>query len=372
MSMHTMASRGRRRAECAVLLKNENALLPLQPSAGETIAVIGEFARTPRYQGAGSSQVTPTRLDVALDELRAAAPDGVEVAFAAGFGIGTTRDDEELAAEAVALAARAGVVVVFLGLPAGDESEGFDRAHIDLPANQIALLAHLAHANPNLVVVLANGSAVRLSDWERHAGAVLECWLSGQAAGGAVADLLFGRGQPVRSARRDTAAAARGHAVLPEFPRRGRARPLRRGSVRRLPRLRRARPRGQLSVRARPVLHELRVRRPAREVSGRVEDGDLAVEVTCLITNTGSRRGKEVVQLYVGDVEASVARPPRELRAFAKVDLDAGRERDADLPPRGPRLLLLVEHCLRLGARGRGVHAGDRRLLARSAAHDHS
>jgi beta-glucosidase len=117
-------------------------------AAGETIAVIGEFARTPRYQGAGSSQVTPTRLDVALDELCAAAPDGVEVEFAAGFGIATTRDDDELAAEAVALAARASVAVVFLGLPAGDESEGFDRTDIDLPANQAALLAHLAHANP--------------------------------------------------------------------------------------------------------------------------------------------------------------------------------------------------------------------------------
>ena len=86
--------------------------------------------------------------------------------------------------------------MAFLGLPAADESEGFDRSHMDLPANQTALLARLADTNPNLAVVLANGSAVRLSDWEQHAKAVLECWLSGQAAGGAVADLLLGAANP--------------------------------------------------------------------------------------------------------------------------------------------------------------------------------
>ena len=95
-------------ADCAVLLKNDGGLLPLRPSVGETVAVIGEFARTPRYQGAGSSQVNSTRVDVPLDELRTAVPDGAEVAFAAGFGIGTTDNDEQLAAEAVELAGRAG------------------------------------------------------------------------------------------------------------------------------------------------------------------------------------------------------------------------------------------------------------------------
>src|SRR5215218_1860166 len=181
--------------ECAVLLKNDEDLLPLQPSAGDMVAVIGEFGRTPRYQGAGSSQVNPTRVDNALDELRAAVPDGVLVEFSSGFGIGTTTDDE-LAAEAVALAGRASSVVVFLGLPDADESEGFDRTHLDLPANQTALVSRLAAANPNLVVVLANGSAVRLSDWEQHAPAILECWLSGQGAGGAAADLLIGAANP--------------------------------------------------------------------------------------------------------------------------------------------------------------------------------
>ena len=312
-------------AECAVLLKNDNALLPLAPSAGETIAVIGEFARTPRYQGAGSSQVTPTRLDVPLDELRAAAPDGVEVAFAAGFGIATTGGDEDLAAEAVALATRATGAVVFLGLPAGDESEGFDRAHMDLPANQIALLAHLAHANPNLVVVLANGSAVRLSEWERHAAAVLECWLSGQAAGGAVADLLFGAANPCGRLAETLPLRLEDAPSYLNFP--GEAGQVRYGEgvfvgYRGYDALKR-----DVSY---PFGHGLSYTSfeyadPQVRVSGRFEDGDLAVEVTCRVANTGSRRGKEVVQLYVADAEASVARPPRELKAFAKVDLDAGQ-----------------------------------------------
>ena len=92
--------------ECAVLLKNQDHLLPLRPAAGDTIAVIGEFARTPRFQGAGSSQVNPTRVDVAVEELRSGVPDQVEVAFAAGYGIDTSDHDEELAAEAALAAAR--------------------------------------------------------------------------------------------------------------------------------------------------------------------------------------------------------------------------------------------------------------------------
>lgn len=170
-------------AGCAVLLKNNGDLLPLQPSEDDTVAVIGEFARNPRFQGAGSSQVNPTCVDIPLDELRAA---GLRVEFAAG-------DDP---AEAVALARRASTVLLFLGLAAGDESEGADREHLDLPAAQTALVEQLAEANPRLVVVLSNGSAVRMTPWDKHVPAILETWLSGQAAGGAVADLLLGASNP--------------------------------------------------------------------------------------------------------------------------------------------------------------------------------
>jgi beta-glucosidase len=305
-------------AECAVLLKNDGDLLPLQPSAGDTVAVIGEFARTPRYQGAGSSQVNPTRVDNVLDELRAAVPDGVEVEFAPGFGIGTTTDDEVLAAGAVALAGRASTVVVFLGLPGANESEGFDRTHLDLPANQTELVARLAAANPNLVVVLANGSAVRLSDWEQHVPAILECWLSGQAAGGAAADLLIGEANPSGRLAETLPLRLEDNPSYLNFP--GEHGHVRYGEgvfvgyrgydALRLP----------VSY---PFGHGLSYTSfdyadLTATITGSAEDDTLTIAVSCTITNTGQRPGKEVVQLYVTDPESSVARPPRELKGFAK------------------------------------------------------
>ena len=311
-------------AECAVLLKNQGALLPLEPRAGDTIAVVGEFARTPRYQGAGSSQVTPTRVDVALDELRAAVPDGVEVAFAPGFGIAASGDDARLAGEAAELAARASAVVAFLGLPEGEESEGFDRATIDLPANQVALLERLAEANPRLAVVLANGSAVRVADWEPHASAVLECWLSGQAAGGAVADLLLGVANPCGRLAETLPVRLEDTPSFLNFP--GEAGHVRYGEG------------VFVGYRGYDAL-DREVGHPfghglsytcfdyaglEAAVSGSAEDGTLAVDVVCRITNTGERAGKEVAQLYVGDPVAAVARPPRELKGIATIVLAAG------------------------------------------------
>ena len=307
--------------ESAVLLKNDG-VLPLRPADGDTVAVIGEFGRTPRFQGAGSSQVNPTRVDVAVDELRAAVSAGVDVPFAAGYGIGTTDHDEELATEAVELAGRADVVVVFLGLPAADESEGFDRTHIDLPTNQTALLARLAAANPNLVVVLANGSAVRLSDWEQHARAILECWLSGQAAGGAAADLLLGTANPSGRLAETLPVRLEDNTSYLNFPGED-------GHVRYGERIfvgYRGYDALSLPV-SYPFGHGLSYTTfgytdlQATTSSGRVT-------VTCRVTNTGDRRGKEVVQLYLGDPEAAVARPIRELKAFTKVELDPGESTD--------------------------------------------
>jgi beta-glucosidase len=304
--------------ECAVLLKNDGGLLPLQPSAGDTIALIGEFARTPRYQGAGSSQVNPTRVDTALDELRGAVPDGVLVEFSPGFGIGTTTADAELAAEAVSLAGRASVVVAFLGLPDADESEGFDRTSMDLPANQTALVSRLAAANPNLVVVLANGSAVRLSDWEHHAPAILECWLSGQASGGAAADVLSGAANPSGRLAETLPRRLEDNPSYLNFP--GEHGHVRYGEgvfvgYRGYDAL-------GLPV-SYPFGHGLsytdfEYADLTATLTGNAEDDSLAVSVSCTVTNTGQRPGKEVVQLYVNDPESSVSRPPRELKGFAK------------------------------------------------------
>ena len=300
-----------------MLLKNEGGILPLRPTAGDTIAVVGEFARTPRYQGAGSSQVNPTRVDLALDELRAAVPDGVAVTFAPGFGIGRTDGDE-------ALAAQASTVVAFLGLAAADESEGFDRTHIRLPASQTALLARLAQANPNVVVVLSNGSAVQVADWEMHARGVLECWLSGQASGGAAADLLTGVVNPSGRLAETLPLRLEDTPSYLNFP--GEHGHVRYGEGVFVGY------RGYDAVGrdvSYPFGHGLsytsfRYADLRTEVTGRHEDGNLAVEVSCEITNTGDRRGKEVAQLYVVDPQSAVARPVRELKAFSNVELDAG------------------------------------------------
>ncbi|XVV10202.1 glycoside hydrolase family 3 C-terminal domain-containing protein [Actinoplanes sp. CA-131856] len=301
-------------ADCAVLLKNDRALLPLQPAAGDRIVVIGEFARTPRFQGAGSSQVNPTRVDVPLDELRAAVPVGVHVDFAAG-------DDT---AEAVALAAGASAVVMFLGLPAGDESEGSDRRHLDLPVEQTALLTRLAEVSTNLAVVLANGSAVNLSAWDHQAAAILEMWLPGQAGGGAIADLLLGAANPSGRLAETLPVDLRDNPSYLNFP--GEQGRVRYGEgvfvgYRGYDAIGRdvAYPFGHGLSYTTFAYHDLTVM-----VAGSAGGGDLAVLVTCTVVNTGSRAGKEVVQLYVGAPPSQVARPIRELKAFAKIDLPAG------------------------------------------------
>jgi beta-glucosidase len=326
-------------AQCAVLLKNDDGLLPLRVPPGGTVAVVGEFARTPRYQGAGSSQVNPTRLDVPLDELRRALPD-VDVPFAPGFAIDADPMDDEvdgsLAAEAERTARDADAVVVFLGLPASAESEGFDRTHIELPGDQTALLARLAAVNPRIVVVLANGSVVRTAGWEQHAPALLECWLGGQAAGGAVADVLVGTAEPGGRLAETIPLRLGDTPSHPNFP--GELGHVRYGEgvfvgYRGFDAAERevAYPFGHGLGYTDFAYADLSV-----AVTGGVDAGDLAVDVEVAVTNTGARAGSEVVQLYVGDPEATVARPVRELRGFAKVALEPGETRRVRLRL-GPR-----------------------------------
>jgi beta-glucosidase len=319
---HALARRAAR--ESAVLLKNDGNVLPFEPESGSTVAVIGEFARTPRYQGAGSSQVNPTRLDVALEELQSALAGRAEVRFAAGFGIGTTDDDEQLLQEAVQLASGADHVVVFLGLPGEDESEGFDRTHIDLPANQLVLLHALAEVHDRLIVILANGGVVRISTWEDRVAAILECWLSGQAAGGAAVDLLLGVANPSGKLAETIPVRLQDNSSYLNFP--GEEGIVQYGEGIFIGY------RGYDTL-IQPVSYpfgfglsytSFRIDDVDVSITGSVADGDLAVTVTASVTNTGRRSGAEVVQVYVGDIEASVARPLRELKGFVKVHLEPG------------------------------------------------
>lgn len=323
---HALARRAAQRS--AVLLRNDGDVLPLRPAAGQAVAVIGAFARTPRFQGAGSSKVNPTRVDVPLDELTAAAGPDVTVRFAEGYALGDGAPATGLRDEAVALAAEADHVVVFLGLPASSESEGFDRTGMDLPADQVALVEAVAAVHDRVVVVLANGSVVRMSTWDHHAAAILECWLSGQAAGGAAADLLFGVVSPSGKLAETVPLRLEDTPSYLHFP--GEEGVVRYGE-------------GifvgyrGFDARAQPVSYpfgfglsyttfaitDVEVR-----VSGAVADGDLRVRVSATVTNTGDVAGAEVVQVYVGDREASVARPVRELRGAARVELEPGGRRE--------------------------------------------
>ncbi|WP_323747358.1 glycoside hydrolase family 3 C-terminal domain-containing protein [Catenulispora rubra] len=307
--------------ETAVLLKNEGPILPLDPDATTTVAVIGEFARTPRFQGAGSSQVTPTRVDSALDALTETAGKGLRLTFAPGFQL-SGDEDETLHAEAVSQAAEADVVLMFLGLPEGEESEGHDREHLDLPDVQLQLLRAVARANPDVVVVLANGGLVEVATWERHAMAVLHGSLNGQAGGGAIADLLFGRANPSGRLTETIPVRLKDTPSYLNFPGAD-------GIVIYGERL-------YVGYRYYDV-KDLRVSYPFGHglsytsfaysdlhatVDG--EGDDVVVRLRVTLTNTGPVTGKETVQVYVGDVAASIDRPVRELKAFTKVELSSG------------------------------------------------
>ncbi|MFF2370460.1 glycoside hydrolase family 3 C-terminal domain-containing protein [Agromyces sp. NPDC058110] len=312
-------------AASIVLLKNEGGVLPL--AADASVAVIGELARTPRYQGAGSSQINPTKLDNALDEIRAiaggAGADG-GVAFAAGYGVdGST--SVELTAEAVAAASAASTVLLFLGVPAAQESEGFDRDDIELPAAQLELLDAVLAANANVVVVLSNGGVVRLSGFADRVPAIVEGWLLGQAGGGAVADVLYGVVNPSGRLTETIPVRLADSPAYLDFP--GEHSHVRYGEG--------------LFVGYRWYdARELEVGYPfghglsytsfeyADATATASADG---IVVRVAVTNTGDRDGAEVVQVYTSLPGSTVVRAPRELKGFAKVALAAGETREVEV-----------------------------------------
>jgi beta-glucosidase len=310
--------------ESAVLLKNDGGVLPLRPAAGARVAVIGEFARTPRFQGAGSSQVNPTKIDIPLDELAAALSPEVTVDFAPGFRLDAADADPALLEEAVRVARGADHVVVFLGLPAPAESEGFDRTTMDLPANQLQTLDQVAAVNDQVVVVLVGGSTVQMSTWDHRAAAVLNCWLSGQASGGAVADLLTGAAIPSGKLAETIPLRLEDNSSYLNFP--GDPGVVRYGEGVFVGY--RGYDKAALDV-SYPFGYGLSYTTFAISdveavVDGSVEGGDLSVTVNAVVTNTGELTGAEVVQVYVGDLLSEVARPIRELKGFARVGLEPG------------------------------------------------
>lgn len=305
-----------------VLLKNDAAaddgqpLLPLD--ADRSIAVIGAFAEKPRYQGAGSSMIRPTRLDDALTAIRAAAAD---VTYAPGFSLAAEVDAAEssrLREEAVAAASAADVAVVFAGLPARLESEGYDRDDIDLPADQLAVIDAVVAANPRTVVVLSNGGVVTLP-FSRTVPAIVEGWLLGQAGGSATADVLFGAVNPSGKLTETVPLRLEDTPAFLNFP--GEEGHVRYGEglfvgyrwydARRM----------EVEY---PFGHGLSYTTFSYgDASASVTaSGDIEVRVT--VTNTGERSGREVVQVYTSLAGSHVQRPPRELKGFGVIELEPG------------------------------------------------
>ena len=308
-----------RRAAAAgiVLLKNDGALLPLAES-GDGVALIGGFAREPRYQGAGSSEVKPTQIENLHDEL----PHG---AYARGYA-DDAAPDPALLREAQDAARGARVAVVCVGLPPSHETEGVDREHIELPASHNALVDAVLDVQPNTVVVLMNGSAVAMP-WAARAPAILEAWLGGQAGGGAIADVLLGRVNPAGRLSETFPIALADTPAHLDFPGDGD------GRSHFTDRLFT----GYRSYDARgieplfPFGHGLSY--TSFEYSGLRVAG---LNVALTVANAGERAGAEVVQLYVRERAPRLRRPDKELRAFAKPELEPGEQREVSfrLEPR--------------------------------------
>ncbi|MDQ1527446.1 MAG: beta-glucosidase [Microbacteriaceae bacterium] len=309
----------RQAAEESIVLLRNDGVLPLGPT--ERIAVIGELARTPRIQGAGSSQVNPTRVDNALDQLSARA----SVDFAAGYTLGGRPDLElrgsDLRDEAVKLAARSDSVLLFLGLPERDESEGYDRLRLELPDDQLALVHAVAAVNPRTVVVLTNGGVVTLEPWHDSVAAILECWLLGQAGGAAIADVVLGGTSPSGRLAESIPLRLQDTPSYLNFPGEGDVVRYAEGIF--------------VGYRYYETV-ETPVRYPFGHGLGYTtfSYSELRVgrdRVSVTVTNAGGVAGKEVVQLYVSAPPSGVRVPARELRGFAKVALQPGESRSVTI-----------------------------------------
>ncbi len=308
-------------ANSMVLLKNENNILPLKK--GDKVAIIGEMAKKPRFQGAGSSFIEPTKLDSVYDIYREEY--GYEPKYAKGYKSDTDEVDEELEAAAVELAAKDKdrKIIMFVGLTDLYESEAFDREHMRMPANQLSLIEKVSEVNDNVIIVLSCGSPVEMP-FEKNVRGILCSYLGGQAGAGAILDILYGKVNP--------------SGKLPEtFPRKYEDVP----SAKYFPE-------GPKTVEYRegiyvgyryydtagmPVLYPFGYGlsyttfefSDLKLSSENIRDDD-TLTVTFKVKNTGNMDGAEVCQLYVGANENKIFRAKKELRAFTKIYLKAGEE----------------------------------------------
>ncbi|WP_062318600.1 glycoside hydrolase family 3 C-terminal domain-containing protein [Demequina maris] len=305
----------RRAAAAGTVLLTNNGILPLERTG--SIAVVGSFAKKPRYQGAGSSLVTPTQVDTFIDALRAAVGDAATVHYAQGYDVATGETEEALLTEVREAARKADVVIVLAGLPDSYESEGFDRDHLRLPDGHIATIAAAAEANDRTVVALLNGAPIEMP-WADGPAAIVEAYLGGQAGGAALADVILGDVAPGGRLAESFPVSASDVPADRDFARHPKQVQYREGLYVGY------RFHDSAGVPARfPFGHGLTY--TAFEQSGlTVRKTKEGYSVTVTVTNAGPRAGSEVVQVYVRDPESIAYRPEKELKGFAKVHLEPG------------------------------------------------
>ncbi len=311
---HQLAKRAA--AESIVLLKNEGGILPLKH--GRKVALIGDFARTPRYQGAGSSMVNPTRVDSLKDAMETAELE--LVGCCAGYERSGQLNKAYLD-EAVSQAKLADVVILCIGLDESSESEGLDRTHIGIPAVQKQLLDAVTAANPNVVAVVSAGSVIE-TDWVEKCKAVVHGYLGGQAGAGAMLEVLTGWQNPCGKLAETIPLRYEDTPAARYFPGRKQNAEYREGLY--------------VGYRYYETANKA-VRYPfgygLSYTTFAYSDLQVSADkVTFTITNTGSCAGAEVAQLYVAKPDAAVFRPARELKGFAKVFLKAGESKAVTIP----------------------------------------
>ncbi len=312
-------------AEGMVLLKNDG-ILPLQGQ--QHIAVIGHSAQNAHFQGGGSSHINPTRVDVPFKELQSRA-DNAELTFAEGYPTDNTFR-QDLIDEAVGLAQEADVALLYIALPTFKESEGYDRPDLDLTRQQIALIQAVAKVQPKTVVVLNNGAPVAMSAWIGSVSAVLEGWMMGQAGGAALADVLFGKVNPCGKLAETFPLKLSDTPSHINWP--GDAGRVHYGE-------------GLFigyryyDAKEMPVLFPFgyglsyttfEYSNPKVSANNFKDVDGLTISVD--VTNTGKVAGKEIVQVYVHDQQSSLVRPEKELKGFAKVELQPGETKSVSIP----------------------------------------
>ena len=311
--------------QCMVLMKNDNNVLPLKKDA--KIAVIGEMARTPRYQGAGSSLINPIDLDSAYSTLQDM---GVNFNFAQGYSVKKKdkKSDDEYIAEAVSTAKNAEVALLFIGLTDEFETEGNDRKHLNIPASHNKLVEEVLKVNKNVVIVLSGGAAIEMP-WADKVPAILNMFLTGQAGGSAVCDIIFGDVNPSGKLAETYPMALKDNSSYNYFPGTSVSVEYREGIYVGYKYYDTA----KKDVRF-PFGHGLSYTTfeysDMKVSADKIKDTD-TVTVSFKIKNTGSVDGAEIAQVYVSDVESTIYRPLKELKGFKKVFLKAGEEKEVSV-----------------------------------------